>query len=90
MPDTEQHGSPRTILVTIRPIHRTDRLRRGIRPTSWLRIPTGCGRRARSTQILDRAMLGSTAGPVETGRTLCLHRHVFVLPLGWSDKDWTA
>ena len=39
-------------------------------------------------ELVDRGTVLSTDGPVEIIRTLCLHRHIFVLPVellrGWS------
>ena len=32
-------------------------------------------------ELVDRGTARSTDGPVEIVRTLCLHRHTFVLPL---------
>ena len=31
-------------------------------------------------EIVDRVPVGSTDGPVDIVRTLCLHRHIFLLP----------
>jgi hypothetical protein len=36
-------------------------------------------------EIVDRAVLESTAGPIEHVRLRCLHRHWFVLPLSMLD-----
>jgi len=32
-------------------------------------------------EIVDRVVVGSTAGPTELVRTVCLHRHIFLLPV---------
>jgi hypothetical protein len=39
---------------------------------------TSCGAIA---EIVDRVVLESTAGPTELVRTVCLHRHIFLLPV---------
>ena len=31
-------------------------------------------------EIVDRFVLESTDGPLEMARTVCLHRHIFLLP----------
>ncbi len=33
------------------------------------------------SEIVDRVVVGSTAGPTELVRTVCLHRHIFLLPV---------
>jgi hypothetical protein len=48
-------------------------------------------------EVVDRFVLESTDGPLEMGRTLCLHRHIFLLPTArvrrdpqWSPpRSWT-
>ena len=32
-------------------------------------------------EIVDRVTVGSTDGPIELVRTLCLSRHIFLLPV---------
>jgi hypothetical protein len=32
-------------------------------------------------EIVDSVVVGSTSGPIDTVRTRCLHKHVFVLPV---------
>lgn len=34
-------------------------------------------------EIVDRRVVDSTAGPVEHVKTLCVHRHWFLLPAEW-------
>jgi len=41
-------------------------------------------------EVVDRAVLESTAGPVEHVHLRCLHRHWFVMPLSWLDAEPAA
>ena len=34
-------------------------------------------------EIVDRVEVGSTEGPVEIVKTMCVHRHWFMLPADW-------
>jgi hypothetical protein len=43
-------------------------------------------------EIVDRFVLESTDGPLEMARTLCLHRHIFMLPTlrVHRDPQWSS
>jgi hypothetical protein len=41
-------------------------------------------------EIVDRVAVGSTGGPAEIVRTLCLHRHIFLLPVDRLGRDVTV